>query len=170
MKFIGLEAEGPRFALIGNFALAIDQVDTIGPARVGPLCRVAKFVKNCRKLYIEFSHTCSSDRRAFLFVLRAHEDNLVSDVTLHLPDIVGMRLGDVDHRESDLISVLLIELVEGGSLPPKWGSGITPEYEHDRLLLVQRREFNGSALIYLQQREIGGTISNIQVPGASMGP
>jgi hypothetical protein len=49
-----------------------------------------------------------------------------------------MGFGDVNHKEGNATSVLLIELVEGGSLPPKWGSGVAAEHEDHRLLPVQR--------------------------------
>ena len=34
---------------------------------------------------------------------------------LHLPDVAGMRLGDVDDEELNLIFVLCVKLVEGTS-------------------------------------------------------
>jgi hypothetical protein len=46
-----------------------------------------------------------------------------------------MRLGDVDDEEGGLFSVLLIELVEGGNLPPERRSSVTTEDKHDRLML-----------------------------------
>jgi len=49
-----------------------------------------------------------------------------------------MRFRDVNDKECDAVPVFVVELIEGGSLPPEWRSGITPEYEYYRLLLVER--------------------------------
>jgi hypothetical protein len=45
-----------------------------------------------------------------------------------------VRLDDVDDQERDLLVVLVIELVEGGNLPPKGRSSVAAEDKHDRLL------------------------------------
>jgi hypothetical protein len=58
---------------------------------------------------------------------------------LHLPDVAGMRFGDVDHQERDLLSVLLVELVESGNLPPEGRSSVAAEDEHNRLALRDKR-------------------------------
>jgi hypothetical protein len=47
-----------------------------------------------------------------------------------------MRFGDIYDQEGDAISVLLIKLVEGGSLPPEGRSSVTSKHQHDRLSLV----------------------------------
>jgi len=44
-----------------------------------------------------------------------------------------MRFKNVDHEKSDLAVVLIIELVEGGNLPPERWSGVAAEDEYDRL-------------------------------------
>lgn len=44
-----------------------------------------------------------------------------------------MRFKNVDHEKSDLAAVLIIELVEGGNLPPERWSGVAAEDEYDRL-------------------------------------
>jgi hypothetical protein len=48
-----------------------------------------------------------------------------------------MRLRDVDDEERDPFSVLLVEVVEGGNLPPKGWSGVATEDHHHRLLPVE---------------------------------
>jgi hypothetical protein len=41
-----------------------------------------------------------------------------------------MGFGYINHEERDLISILLIQLVESGNLPPKRRSGIAAKYQH----------------------------------------
>ena len=48
-----------------------------------------------------------------------------------------MRLSDVNGQKCDLPLVLLIEMIEGGNLPPERRSSVAPEDEDDRLLLIQ---------------------------------
>jgi hypothetical protein len=38
-------------------------------------------------------------------------------------------LGDVDNKESNLVLVLIVELVESGNLPPEGRSGVTAKDE-----------------------------------------
>jgi hypothetical protein len=45
-----------------------------------------------------------------------------------------MRFKDVQGIESDLVLVLLSQLVQGGNLPPEGRSGITPEDEDSGLV------------------------------------
>jgi hypothetical protein len=59
---------------------------------------------------------------------------VVANVGLHLPNVSGVSLEDIDRVEGDLIFILLGELVQGGNLPPKWRSGIAPEDEDDGLV------------------------------------
>jgi hypothetical protein len=60
---------------------------------------------------------------------------LLFNIALHLPDVAGMRLGDVDDQERDLISVLVVELVEGRNLPPEGRSSIASKDKHNRAAL-----------------------------------
>jgi hypothetical protein len=48
-------------------------------------------------------------------------------------------LGNVYHQERDLLSILLIELVEGRNLPPKRRSSVASEYQDNRLSLSGKR-------------------------------
>jgi hypothetical protein len=48
-------------------------------------------------------------------------------------------LGNVYHQERDLLSILLIELVEGRNLPPKRRSSVAAEYQDNRLSLSGKR-------------------------------
>jgi len=47
-----------------------------------------------------------------------------------------MRLADVDDEEADPISVLFVQFIESGSLPPERRSSITAEDQDHRLLSV----------------------------------
>jgi hypothetical protein len=89
--------------------------------------RVAELVEHGGKLYTKFPHASPSDERAISFSFRARKDNLVFDVALHLPNVAGMRFGNVDHQKSNPPAILLVELIEDRNLPPKWRSGVAAE-------------------------------------------
>jgi hypothetical protein len=81
-----------------------------------------------------------------------------------------MRFCDVDNQKGNAVSILLIELVEGGNLPPERRSSIAAKYKHHRPLLVQCGKLNRSALVLRYKREIRGGISYAQSPRAGMSP
>jgi hypothetical protein len=56
-----------------------------------------------------------------------------------LPHVAGVRLGDVYHQERDLLSILLVELIEGSNLPPKRRSSVASENQDDWLSLSGKR-------------------------------
>jgi len=114
----------------------IDQVDAVGPACICLFRRIAKLVKNGGKLNIEFSHASPGHKSPFLFAFRTAENDRVFNIALHLPDVAGMRLRNVNHQESDAAAVLLVKRIESGSLPPERRSGVTPEYQHHRLNFI----------------------------------
>jgi hypothetical protein len=129
-QLVRLKSKRPRSALICNAAFGVDQVDAIRPARIGLFGRIAKFVEHGRKLYTEFSHASPSDEGAIFFSFRARKNHLVLDIALHLPNVAGMRFGNVDHQESNPPAILLVELIEGGNLPPERRSSVATEYQN----------------------------------------
>jgi len=82
-----------------------------------------------------------------------------------------MRLCDVDHQKIDLISVLLVQLIEGGNLPPEWRSGVTTKNENDGLACpAQTRKAHGGGLIKFCQGEVRRGVPNVKIAGSGMGP
>jgi len=75
-----------------------------------------------------------------------------------------MRLGDVDHQESDAAAVLLVELVEGGNLPPERRSSVAAENEDDGLGLVDLGELDPGPVVELHQGEIRAGSPIFSVP------
>src|SRR5271165_2259830 len=143
-----LEAKRARPALVGD-ASFIDQVDAVGPARIRLFGRVLESIDQGGKLYSQLAHAGSRDQRALLVILRAGEDDFILYIALHLPNVAGMRFQNVDRKECHLVAVLVVKLVEGGNLPPEWGSSIASEYQHHGLARCQRRQLNAFAFIQL---------------------
>lgn len=137
-KFVGLETERARLALVHDTAAGVDEVHAIWPAGVGALGHVVEAVEHRWKLDPQLAHASSSDQRAFFLRLRAGEDDLIADVRFHLPDIAGMRLENIDGKESHAVVILVVELVERGNLPAKRWSSIAAKDQDDRLLRGQR--------------------------------
>src|SRR5882762_5762312 len=150
--------------------LLVNQIETVRPAGIGLFRPVAKHVEHRRNLDAELAYAGSCDVFAFLLVLRRRENDVVFNVALHLPDVAGMRLGDVDHQESDAAAVLLVEFIEGGNLPPEGRSSIAAENEDDVLGLVDLGELDPCAVVELHQREIRGGISDVERTSTGAGP
>jgi hypothetical protein len=138
-QFVGLEAERAGPAFVRDSSLPVDQIKTIRPAGIRLFRRVAELVEDSGEFYTQLPHARARHERTFLFVFGARKNDLLFDVALHLPDVAGMGLCDVHDEECYAVSILLIQLVESGSLPSKRRSGVAAEDEHDWLLLVQRR-------------------------------
>ena len=69
-----------------------------------------------------------------------------------------------------MLAVLIVELVEGGNLPPKRRSGVASENKHHRLRGRERRQLHRRGLIQLRQRKIGRSIPGLQMAGPSASP
>ena len=54
---------------------------------------------------------------------------------------------DVDDVEGRTVLIILVELVEGGNLPPERRSGIAPKDEHDGFLPAEGGELNAFFLV-----------------------
>src|SRR5438874_3278896 len=112
----------------------------------------------------------AGDIGPLVFILWSGKDDAVFDVALHLPDVAGMRLSDVHDQESDLVLVLIVELVEGGNLTPEWRSSVAAKDHHDGLRLVQFGKANGPTLVQFRQREIGCRVADVNRSGTSACP
>ena len=151
-------------------ALRGDQIDAVRPARISLFGRIAKLVEHSWKLNPKFPYASPSDEGAIFFSFRAGKDNLVFDIALHLPNVAGMRFGNVNNEESNAPAILLVKLIEGRNLPPERRSGVAAENQNHRLPLVQHGELNSLTFVQLEQREVGRLISDLKRPGASMHP
>jgi hypothetical protein len=157
-----MESERPWPALIGHAPAGINHVESIGPRRVGALRRVAKLVEDRRNLNSELAHARSGNEFSFVFAARTGEDNFVFYIALHLPNIARVRLGDVDHKERDPASIFLVELVQGGNLPPEGRSGVAAEYKHNRTILGgESGELQRGGLVELGQREVRRGVTDL---------
>ena len=128
-----MKAERAWTALINHPSIFINQIDPIGPAGINLLGSVVEVVDKRRKFDPKFAHAHPCHPSAFFHALGTREYDLVADVTLHLPDVAGMRFQNVNSVEIYALTVFIVELVEGGNLPAKWWSSVTAEDEHYRL-------------------------------------
>jgi hypothetical protein len=147
VELVRFEAERPGLALESDATVRVDQIHAIRPSGVGDLGGVAEFVEHCGKLYAQLTYTGPGDERAVFFILWTGKNHLVFDVALHLPDIAGVRLGDVHHQKGYSILVLVVELIESGNLPPEGWSRVTAKNEDYRLLGGQSRKLHAPGSI-----------------------
>jgi hypothetical protein len=110
-QVVGLEAERAGFTFVGDVAARVDHVHSIWPSRVCVFSRVAKFIQDRGDFYSQPSDTCSGNEGALVLSFGRSENDIVFYVALHLPDVTGVGLSNVDDQERDLASVLFVELV-----------------------------------------------------------
>jgi hypothetical protein len=171
LQRFGIEPEGSWLAFVRHVAGGVDQVKAVRPSRVRLFCGVAEFIEHGRNIDPELADAGTRDETAFFFAPWAGEDDIVLNIALHLPDVAGVRLSDVHHQERDLLSILLVELVEGRNLPPKRRSSVASKYEHHRLALrSKRRQLHLRTLIQLRQSKVRRGISDLQFAGAGAHP
>jgi hypothetical protein len=82
---------------------------------------------------MKFAHAGVCDPLAFFSRRWASEKHAFLDIALHLPQVRGMSLIDIDDVERNTIFVLPIQLVERGNLPAEGWSSVAPKNENDRL-------------------------------------
>ena len=134
-QLTGVETKRPGLAFVYNMAAAIDQIDPVRPCSVCMLRRVAEFVQHRRHLNAQLPDTRCRHDAALVFTLWARKHDILSDIAMHLPNVARVRFRDVDDKECDFFSVLLIQPVKGRNLPPKRRSGITSKNQNDWSLM-----------------------------------
>ena len=170
VQFIRLEAEGTGTALEDDVLARVDQINAIRPTGVGLLGGIAELVKHGGKLDAKLANARAGNQRAFFFVLGTGKDDVVANVAFHLPNVAGMGFKNVDDKKSDLAAVLIVELVEGRSLPPEGRSSVASEDQHDGLLRGQRRQLNSLSFVEGHQGEVRGGIAGVQRASPGLGP
>ena len=154
-KIFRVKAEWTGFALVQNSAAVPNQVEPVGPAGICKLRLVLKTVNHRGEFDPQLAHARTGNKGAFRLVLGAAEENSIAHVGLQLPHVGGMRLKNVNGVEVDLAAVLLGEFIQGGNLPPKRRSRVTPEDQNDRLVGPEGRQVGWRVifkLVYHQAR------------------
>ncbi len=104
--------------------------------------------------------------RTLVLVLRIGKKHLLAQVDGQLPAIGGMRLLNVDDEEIDAVTILAVERVEGGNLPPEGRSSIAPEDQHDGLGDQPITEAHASLAVIGFEREVRGFGTHRDRPAA----
>jgi len=82
-----------------------------------------------------------------------------------------VRFGDIDDEKSNFVFIVLVELIEGGNLPPEGWSSVASEDEYDRALLRgELGDANLCGLVELDQGKIWRRVAYLQAACAGMGP
>ena len=129
-----MKSEWARFALVEYASALSDQIEPVGPTRESRFDTVVKTVDECRKFDAQLANARPGNIGALDLVLWTAEEDVITYIGLHLPHVSGMRLEDVHGVKSDFASILLGELIQGGNLPPKGGSGVAAEDQDHRLV------------------------------------
>ena len=155
-----LKAEGTRHTFERNAAVGIDKVETVWPTRIVLLNLVLHGIEQGGHGNVKFAHAGRSNPLAISGVGGILEDDAFLDVALRLPEIARVRFINVNNKESDMLAILLVKLVERGNLPAKGRSGIAAKDEHDGLHAAKRREGDSAGVVQQRESEIGRRIAD----------
>ena len=112
---------------------------------------------------MKVAHAGSGNPLPVAFRRWISEDNAFLQVALRLPQVGRMRFIDIHHIESNVVFVLLVQLIERGNLPAKGRSSITSKNQHNRLLIPERRQPDKGRMIQQRKHEIRRMVSCSQV-------
>jgi hypothetical protein len=155
LQFRWFEPKRTGLALEHHPAITINQIETVWPTGVRNLSSIVEAVDNGGKLDAELANARAGNLRAFFFILRTGKDDRVTNIAAHLPNVAGMSFLDIHGVKRHPASVLLIQLVQGGNLPPKWRSSVAAEDQHYRLLLAEGRKLHLALMVQRRQPEVG---------------
>jgi hypothetical protein len=127
-----MKSEWAWLALVKDISALANQVKPIGPAGVSGLDSIIESIYECWKLDAKLTNAGACDKCALNLILRATEENVVAHIGLHLPNVGGMRLENVDGVKPDFVAILFGQLVQGGNLPPKRRSCIAAKNQDYR--------------------------------------
>src|SRR5690348_6358880 len=165
-----MEPKWARTALVGHAAVLVDQIDSIRPASVGLFRAVAEIIHQSGKLDSQLAHAHSGHRLALFNVPGTRKYDLIANVALHLPHVAGMRFEDIHGIELHARTVLVIQLIEGRNLPPKWRSGVAAENEDNRFSRLERGKAYMRSFVQSRKCEVGSHITDPQIAGSSVRP
>jgi hypothetical protein len=81
-----------------------------------------------------------------------------------------MGFGNVDREEGDAILILVVELVEGGNLPPIGRSSVAAEDEDDGLRGVQLGELYDAGFVLFREGKVGRLVADFEITRAGVSP
>lgn len=165
-----IEAEWSWFGFEADDALFIDQIQAIRPTGILLLDLVLNSIDQRGEWDVEVTHTGACHIKAFGKGGRVLIDDAVADVAGHLPDIGGMRFGDVNHEERHAIFVLLVDFRERGNLPAKGRSGIASEDKRHGLPSSEGRKRNSIFLVQYWEGKVGSGIASVNSTGSGLSP
>jgi hypothetical protein len=90
-EFIWMKSKWPRFALVRHASVPLNEVQAVRPPGVRDLGIVIEAIDQGGKFNTKSSYACSGHQSTLLFVARAAKQNLIADITLHLPNVSRMR-------------------------------------------------------------------------------
>jgi len=156
-----MKSERAWTALINYAPGFIEQVNAIGPATVSLLGTVVEAVDKGRKFDAKLAYAHARNLFALSQVLWTGKNDFIANVTLHLPNIAGMRFQNVHGVELHALTIFVVKLIERGNLPAKWRSRATAEDQHYGLVVTNRCQADVRVLIQGGKREVGRGVSDV---------
>ena len=153
LQLFRIKPEGAWTTLVNYAATFINQINPIGPAGISLFCRVVETIDERGKFDAKLPHAHARKLFALANVLWTSEDDLIANVALHLPNIAGMRFQNIDGVKLHTLTIVVVELIERGNLPPKWRSRVAAENQYYGLVIANGCQAHMRTLIKSSQRE-----------------
>jgi hypothetical protein len=128
------ETERSGSTLVADSAISSNQVETIRPSGVFSLRLVRYLIQKGGDADTQFPDACGS--RFIPLAIRSwgRQRHAITYIGSNLPEVRRMCFLDINDIECDAIPIRVVELVEGGNLPPKWRSSVASKHQNDRTL------------------------------------
>jgi hypothetical protein len=156
-----VKAEGPRLALVKDAAAFAYQVESVRPAGVSRLDPIVEAIYERGELDSQLAHTCAGNECAFNLVFRTAEEDVIANIGPHLPHISGMRFKNVNSVESDLVAILISQLVQGGNLPPKRRSRVAAKNQNDWTVRPKRSQISRTTILKLLHHQVRRGVTDV---------
>ncbi len=168
--FLGLEAVRSRPAFVGDAPLEVDHVEAIRPSSVGRLCCVLEVVYNGGERNLKMPDAGLGHFSPFEEVGRRGNKDFVLQVRRGLPGVRSVGFQDIDNEKRRPVLIGLVDLREGGNLPPEGWSGVTAEYQDHGLVSLEGRKPHPIFPVEGIERKVRGGVADLQTAGTCEHP
>lgn len=119
-------------AAVNNFSGFVDDVNALRPATVEAVSGIAHSINGDGNWIMEAAHKIVGDGDTLSERFGLRVANVFSNIRLHLPLVLRVRLANIHSQEVSAIFVIVINLGEIPDLAAKWRSSVATENKDQR--------------------------------------
>jgi hypothetical protein len=153
--------EWAHSAAVSNPSLLINDVESLGPGRVGLVGAIVHVVDAKGHRVPEPFHKIISDGQALLQILGLGVADVVFQIGFHLPLIGGMGFADVDGQEIGVLLIIVIKVDDVAHLATKRRSSKAAEDQHQRATRGALAQMKSVVAVQCHQPRIGRIVAGL---------